>query len=38
VADAGAKLYIMYLATGDRAVIGATDLDKVAAALDVPLG
>ncbi len=38
VADAGAKLYIMYMATGDRAVIGATDLDKVAAALDVPLG
>ncbi len=38
VADAGAKLFIMYLATGDRVVIGATDLERVAAALDVPLG
>lgn len=38
VADAGAKLYIMYMATGDRVVIGATDLEKVAAALEVSLG
>jgi len=38
VADAGAKLYIMYMATGDRVVIGATELDKVAAALEVSLG
>jgi hypothetical protein len=33
VADAGAKLYILYMATGDRVVIGASDLDKVAEAL-----
>lgn len=29
VADTGAKLYILYMATGDRVVIGASDLDKV---------
>lgn len=29
VADAGAKLYILYMATGNRVVIGADDLDKV---------
>ena len=33
IADAGAKLYILYMATGDRVVIGASDLDKVAQAL-----
>lgn len=36
VANAGARIYIMYMATGDRVVIGSTELDKVAAALDVP--
>ncbi len=30
LADAGAKVYIMYMATGDRVVIGASDLGKVA--------
>lgn len=34
VADAGAKLYILYLATNNRVVIGASDLDKVQAVLD----
>ena len=29
LADAGAKVYIMYMATGDRVVIGASDLGKV---------
>lgn len=29
IADAGAKVYILYMATGDRVVIGADDLDKV---------
>ncbi len=29
IADAGAKVFIMYMATGDRVVIGADDLDKV---------
>lgn len=38
VADAEAKLYIMYMGTGDRVVIGATNLEKVAAALEVSLG
>ena len=33
IVDAGAKLYILYMATGDRAVIGASDLDKVAEVL-----
>lgn len=33
LADAGAKVYIMYMATGDRVVIGASDLDKVAKVL-----
>ena len=35
VADAGAKLYILYLARDNRVVIGASDLDKVAEALGV---
>jgi hypothetical protein len=35
VADAGAKLYILYIATDNRVVIGASDLDKAAAALGV---
>jgi hypothetical protein len=35
IADAGAKLYILYMATGNRAVIGASDLDKVAEILQV---
>ncbi len=34
VADAGAKLYILYMATGNRVVIGADDLDKVARVLE----
>jgi len=33
IADAGAKVYIMYMATGDRVVIGADDLDKVRSVL-----
>lgn len=33
VADAGAKLYILYMATNNRVVIGASDLDKVAEVL-----
>ena len=33
LADAGAKVYIMYMATGDRVVIGASDLGKVAEVL-----
>jgi len=33
VADVGAKLYILYMATGNRVVIGADDLDKVARVL-----
>lgn len=36
VADAGAKLYILYMATDNRVVIGATDLDKVAEVLALP--
>ena len=35
IADAGAKLYILFMATGDRVVIGASDLDKVAGVLQV---
>lgn len=35
VADVGAKLYVLYMATGDRVVIGADDLEKVAAVLQV---
>jgi hypothetical protein len=35
VVDANAKLYILYLATGNRAVIGASNLDKVAEVLEV---
>ena len=35
VEDAGAKLYILYMATGDRVVIGASDLATVATALDI---
>jgi hypothetical protein len=34
IEDAGAKLYILYMATGDRVVIGASDLDKVAAVIE----
>ena len=34
IADAGAKLYILYMATGNRVVIGASDLDKVAEVLE----
>jgi hypothetical protein len=34
IADAGAKLYILYMATGNRVVIGASDLDKVAEILE----
>lgn len=33
IADAGAKVFIMYMATGDRVVIGADDLDKVQSVL-----
>ena len=33
IADAGAKVYIMYMATGDRVVIGADDLDAVRSVL-----
>jgi hypothetical protein len=33
ITDAGAKVYIMYMATGDRVVIGASDLEKVAEVL-----
>lgn len=35
IADAGAKLFILYLASNNRVVIGADDLDKAAAALGV---
>ncbi len=35
IADVGAKLYILYMATGNRVVIGASNLDKVAAAMGV---
>ncbi|MDJ0665192.1 MAG: hypothetical protein QNJ75_11565 [Acidimicrobiia bacterium] len=38
IADRGAKLYILYMATGDRVVVGASDLDKAAEALDVVSG
>jgi hypothetical protein len=34
IADAGAKLFILYLASDNRAVIGASDLDKVAEVLE----
>ena len=33
IAEAGAKIYIMYMATGNRVVIGADDLEKAATAL-----
>ncbi len=33
IADADAKLYILYMATGNRVVLGASDLDKAAEAL-----
>lgn len=33
LADAGVKVYILYMATGNRVVIGADDLEKAAAAL-----
>lgn len=38
VADAGAKLYILYLATDNRAVIGASNLEQVAKALEISPG
>ena len=38
VADNGAKLYILYMATGDRAVIGADDLGKVAEVVQISGG
>ena len=34
IADAGAKLYILYLASDNRVVIGASDLAKAAEVLD----
>jgi hypothetical protein len=33
ISDAGAKLYILYLASDNRVVIGASDLDTAAAAI-----
>lgn len=33
IAEAGAKIYILYMATGDRVVIGADNMEKAAAAL-----
>jgi len=33
IADSGAKVYILYMALGNRVVIGADDLDKARAAL-----
>jgi hypothetical protein len=33
IAEAGATVYILYMATGNRVVIGADDMQKVAAAL-----
>jgi len=33
ISDAGAKVYILFLATGNRAVIGADDMAKARAAL-----
>lgn len=38
VADTGAKLYILYMATGDRVVIGASDLGKVAEVVEISTG
>ncbi len=38
IADAGAKLYILYMASDNRIVIGASDLDKAAAALGIDAG
>ena len=38
IADRDAKLYILYMATGDRVVVGASDLSKAAEALDVVSG
>ncbi len=35
IADAGAKLFIFYVALDNRVVIGASDLDKVATALGI---
>lgn len=35
ISDTGAKLYILYMATGNRVVIGASDLDQVATALGI---
>lgn len=36
LADAGVKVFIMYMATGDRVVIGASDLVKAGEVLGVP--
>lgn len=33
IADAGAKVYILYMALGDRVVVGADDLDKARSAI-----
>lgn len=38
IADADAKLYILYMATGNRAVIGASDLERVSTALGISNG
>lgn len=38
IADAGAKLYVMYMASDNRVVIGASDLGKAAKALGVATG
>jgi hypothetical protein len=35
IADAGVKVQILYMATGDRVVVGADDLQSAAAALGV---
>jgi hypothetical protein len=35
IADAGVKVHILYMATGDRVVVGADDLQSAAAALGV---
>lgn len=35
VSDSGARVYILYMATGNRVVLGADDLDKAAEALGV---
>ncbi len=35
VADSGAKVHILYMATGDRVVVGSDDLEKAAEALGI---